>query len=245
MPKMTDLHNHALFGLDDGPPDLVETMAMIEISYGEGVRDICFTPHDSGRYTYTEEDKAAAFSATVAACQAQFPDLTLHLGSEVMAPQGGPSEWQRLTPAPLGEGQALLLECMPDIAFRDMSNALITCRSRGFVPVLAHAERYACLLRQPKRVEELRRMQVYIQINASTLLHGLFQNPMQAFATKLLRADLVDVVASDAHRAKTRSPCLAAAYQMVEKWYGAARAMRLFEQIPQQLLTMKNRKECL
>jgi protein-tyrosine phosphatase len=43
--KMIDLHNHILYGQDDGAETLEESIAMCRISYHDGIRTIVATPH--------------------------------------------------------------------------------------------------------------------------------------------------------------------------------------------------------
>jgi len=43
--EMIDLHNHLLYGLDDGPQTLKESVEMCRISFNDGVRMIVATPH--------------------------------------------------------------------------------------------------------------------------------------------------------------------------------------------------------
>ncbi len=43
--KMIDLHNHILYGQDDGAETLEESIAMCRIGYDDGIRTIVATPH--------------------------------------------------------------------------------------------------------------------------------------------------------------------------------------------------------
>ena len=42
---MIDIHNHSLFGVDDGADTLEETIAMTQAASKQGVTDIFMTPH--------------------------------------------------------------------------------------------------------------------------------------------------------------------------------------------------------
>jgi protein-tyrosine phosphatase len=42
---MIDLHNHLLYGMDDGPETLEESLEMCRIGYGDGIRTVVATPH--------------------------------------------------------------------------------------------------------------------------------------------------------------------------------------------------------
>ena len=43
--NMIDLHNHILFGIDDGPKVIEESVQMCRIGYQDGIRTIVATPH--------------------------------------------------------------------------------------------------------------------------------------------------------------------------------------------------------
>ena len=43
--EMIDIHNHILYGLDDGAKTLEESIEMCQISFNDGVRMIVATPH--------------------------------------------------------------------------------------------------------------------------------------------------------------------------------------------------------
>ncbi|RPJ04800.1 MAG: hypothetical protein EHM36_09310 [Deltaproteobacteria bacterium] len=42
---MIDLHNHILYGLDDGPETIEESLDMCRMGYGDGIHTIVATPH--------------------------------------------------------------------------------------------------------------------------------------------------------------------------------------------------------
>jgi len=42
---MIDLHNHLLYGMDDGPETLEESLEMCRIAWGDGIRTVVATPH--------------------------------------------------------------------------------------------------------------------------------------------------------------------------------------------------------
>ena len=43
--EYTDLHIHALFGVDDGAKNEADMRAMVDAAYADGVRTLCVTPH--------------------------------------------------------------------------------------------------------------------------------------------------------------------------------------------------------
>ena len=106
----------------------------------------------------------------------------------------------------------------------------------GYLPVVAHVERYHCLL---GKVDEVRRMSeegAVIQINAASLSDGVFSKKRR-FCMKLLEEGLVDIVASDAHNTESRSPSLRNALKIVTAKFGEDYACRIFKRIPEKILS--------
>ena len=42
---LADIHNHVIYGVDDGASDEKAMMALIDIARKNGTRILCFTPH--------------------------------------------------------------------------------------------------------------------------------------------------------------------------------------------------------
>lgn len=190
---MTDLHTHILPGMDDGPKDIPAALALLEQEYAQGVRNVALTSH----YHCEAEDLDAflarrerAFSAL---SEAAPRDMTLKRGCEVF-----------FSPALLSldvrklclEGTSSLLLELPILqkpAF--LNEVLLGLTSRGITPLIAHAERYLYVQRDPRLLTEWIDLGARIQVNAGS---------DAAFIRKLLRWGLVHVMASDAHHASHR-----------------------------------------
>ena len=240
MPEMVDLHNHALFGVDDGARTMAICEQMLANAYADGVRTVCFTPHyNPYSFSYSFEDLRVRFEKIAALAARRMPAMQLLLGNEIFAYPVCLTALEAGKCLPLGNGKYALIEFAPSISYREMRNAFLTCFAAGFTPVLAHAERYRCLIEKPVRVFELSDMQVGIQVNAEDLFIG---PPLKSyfFVHWLMRHDLVTVIASDAHDLDMRPHLMAVAYRKVEKKYGSATAQRLFCSNPKKYLGLNN-----
>ena len=52
-----DIHNHTLFGVDDGPPDMRESEHMLAEAKSQGAEAIILTPHyRRGMFAYPTEE---------------------------------------------------------------------------------------------------------------------------------------------------------------------------------------------
>ncbi len=240
MPEMADLHYHALLGLDDGAPDLATALSMLAISYEEGVRAVCVTLHRNLKRRIPRERRLAAFHELSCAVQERFPDLLLFHGEEI-APYSSVAEDLKCGEAStIGDTRYVLVEFSPSDPYETISLWLHRLQTMNCIPVLAHVERYAALLRVPERVSDLRDMRVLIQVNADSIL-SFSGFRTRRFVRHLLRERLVDVVASDAHDTMRRPPYMARAYEKTVKLCGAEYARRLFYTNPLRCMTEKER----
>ena len=238
MPRLADLHYHAIFGVDDGSRSIEMTEQMLAISYAEGVRVLCLTPHgDPIRFPCEREVILSRFEEIKQLCRERFPEMTLYLGNEMFAYIDSAATLAAGQFFPMGESNVALIEFSDEIGYRTMCNILQAYRAAGFRPMLAHAERYGCLLENVDFVYDLVQMRVLIQVNASSFRRSFFPSAVNRFVIRLLDKGLIDVVASDAHAVEVRTPRLLDAYAAVEKRCGSAQAQKLFYDNPVRILT--------
>lgn len=242
MAGLIDLHNHALPCVDDGAQSLEACMQMLGAAYAGGVRAICFTPHyNPSRYRTTADEVYEAYRTVCTATAQRYPDLALLLGNEIYAYHGSLESLEEGKCRSLAGGRAVLLEFSPSIGYRDMRNRFLAYITAGYQPILAHAERYACLFQNVERIKELVDMRVLIQVNAESLLR-LRRYRTYRFVHRLLSRGLVHVVASDAHSEKD-AKTFARAFRSISMRYGEAYAKQLFYANPKRILLRKQGEE--
>lgn len=234
--EFADIHNHSLFGVDDGA-DSFETMgAMLDMSYQSGVRHICFTPHyyESVESAYADVIRNR-FEEARKYCEETLPEMKLYLGTEV--------EYHYDCIDALAKGQCLsiagsryvMVDFLQACTARGIIKGVERLLNAGYIPVVAHVERYPQLY---KRIDDIRSMSdagAIIQVNASSLACGLF-SPMRRQCLKLFSKGLVDVVASDAHSVGFRNPRLDRAAELIISKFGYEYAEDVFSNIPKKIL---------
>ncbi len=227
--SFTDVHHHLLWGLDDdGPKTRQEMYGMVRRAAADGVATLVATPHvapglrffDGQLFLQRLED------ARVYAAQ-QGLNLILLPGSEILfTPYACEMLRKGQAPTLAGTDHALV-EFSPRIACQELQRSLRQVAQAGFVPVLAHCERYACLVRHPALALELKaQFPVCFQVNASTFLRrqGFW---LRRFLKRMMETGLVDFIASDAHNLSSRKVNLSDAFKEVSKRYGEETASRL------------------
>lgn len=236
MEGFVDIHTHILPGVDDGAQDGNAAMALLDRAYAAGTRRIYLTPHFRGRFRdNTAEKLMPRIRELQAAAAEKFPDLTLLPGCEI--------HYQSDAPQKLLDGELLsmngtdyvLLEFDFGARHREVYAGVDGMLSCGFVPIIAHAERYACFLEKKELAEELCRAGVLIQLNADSIL-GKTGYKVKRYCHRLLEDELVHFIASDGHDLDVRQPVLRECYQKVAKKYAPEYADALFRENALRLL---------
>lgn len=204
-----------LWGVDDGPRSEEKMKQMIEASYNDGVRKICFTPHFHPAIYGKNKDKSeAVLEALRADSKEKYPDLELFIGNELRYDVGY-LDWVRDGNCRTLNGTKYLL-----IDFSEYEEAAVIIKTlesilaSGYKPVLAHAERYRKLHFSMRQLIDLSERGVVIQVDAQSVFGGWgFSSKVRS--RKLLKMRMADIVASDAHNLSDRPPQLSKCYEYV------------------------------
>lgn len=214
--KYIDIHSHILPGVDDGAKDMETAMEMVDMAYRHGVRTMIATPHYyPGHIRYPAEHLMEVYRTTAAVIQEKYSDFTLLLGNEIYYRDEVVDKLKNRRIYTLADTHYILLEFSPSVEYDYICKAVYKCLENGYYPILAHMERYEPLWKNEKRVRELIRMGVYMQINAENFQGGFF-SAERRYCLKLLQSGLVHFIGSDCHNTQSRSPNLRHAADYLE-----------------------------
>lgn len=231
-----DIHNHILPGVDDGSGCMSETMQMLQEEYQQGVRHVVFTPHyRRGMFAIPREEIQIVYERVCEAAREQFVDMEFYLGCEYYVHKEDTGIVLNDISYQMPGARSVLLEFSYEKSFQSICEIIRKTVQSGMIPILAHIERYECLCGNLNNVASLRNDGAKIQINADSLLgkHGF---GMKRFCMKVLKEDIVDFIASDAHDTVNRTVNMKAAIEVVRKKYGSGKAESIFVTGPEQLL---------
>jgi protein-tyrosine phosphatase len=203
---MIDLHCHALPGIDDGPRDMDEALALCHAASADGIEVLAATPHlRSDHPGVRPEELAERCEQLNDALRAERLSLHVVPGGEVdlLWAQAASDEELRLASLCQG-GRALLVETPYAALGEDFEDLLFRVQVRGYRILLAHPERNATLREHPERLAALVQRGILVQVTAPAFRDeghgGLRRSPSRRFALRLVRDGLAHVVSSDAHR---------------------------------------------
>jgi protein-tyrosine phosphatase len=194
-----DLHIHLLPGLDDGPADMEESLALLAEAWKAGTRRFCATPHAGGAaagWAWSEAERLATDLAALGA-KAGFP-AEIRLGSEIALSPEILEEGRAGRLRTLGGSRYVLIETPVESLPPSYADFLFRFRSTGLVPVLAHPERCAELHRDPRRMRPLVAAGALVQITAGSVAGEEGRDARNA-SRAFLQEGWVHAIASDGH----------------------------------------------
>ncbi len=223
---LVDVHCHCLPGLDDGPQDMDESLALCRVMVEQGVRTVVATPHQLGAYelSNTVPRVMAAVHDLQAALQAEQLPLTVLPGGDVHLDHRLDRLVLEEHVLTLADGRRWLMLEMPQEQFVDITALLHRLSDAGVQCLLSHPERYAWIQGHEADIINMRmHLGLRLQITAGSLL-GDFGDVAGTLAWKWLEQGQADVVAGDAHALSLRPPRLRAAHAAIAARCGLSRA---------------------
>lgn len=205
---ITDFHSHLIPGVDDGAREPADSAAALGRFRAEGATQIITTPHFMGSLTLDQAQLDARLAeidagwellrAVIAADGVRMGgELRVERGVEVMldVPDPDLSDARlRLAGGPFALVEYPMLRLPPVNA----EFALMELRGRGWIPIVAHPERYRNLDPTLLELARFRRAGAFLQMNAGSLF-GDYGKTAAGHARHMLMAGEADFICSDYH----------------------------------------------
>jgi protein-tyrosine phosphatase len=235
-----DIHSHILPGVDDGAKNMEDTRRMLLIAYEEGIRVMVATPH----YIAGKENIPVKHLTEI--CD-QVNQIASKVSDEFQIILGNELYYNLYLLDALKRGDALtidgtryiLVEFPPNVTFYELWEGLNNCIFAGYIPILAHTERYRCLVKNSALVGELIQLGVYIQLNLSCITGNIFDIRCH-FSHKLLQKEWVHFLGTDTHSSNERAPRIRKAVDYIKKKYGEKMVKQLFWENPMTMVENKH-----
>lgn len=191
---MTDYHSHLLPGVDDGVQTVEESLEILRLYEQLGIRKVWFTPHIMEDIPNTTSGLRSRFEQF----QKRYTgNIRLHLAAEYMLDNLFKERLAHRDLLPIGEeGDHLLVETSYFNPPMDLYGMMEKIKSAGFIPVLAHPERYVYMEEADYRL--LKKRGVKFQSNLPSLV-GTYGNLVQKKTEWLYAERMINLCGTDIH----------------------------------------------
>lgn len=196
---MVDMHCHLLFGVDDGPKMIEESICILKKAKQEGVTDMIVTPHAfSPRYHVSKSEIERQIRILKDVVNLFDFQINLHMGQEVRLHDCLIENISNGTAMTLAGSRYLLLELPFEAVPTDTVTTIHSLLAKGVIPIIAHPERNRAIADKPEILELLIRQGALAQVTAGSL-SGYFGRQTQKVALQLIQANLIHSYGSDVH----------------------------------------------
>jgi protein-tyrosine phosphatase len=239
---MVDIHCHILPGFDDGSDNIEESLRMARIAAGGGTKAIIVTPHSNipdSYQNYLDKEYVDTFKELKAKIKEAKIPLEIYPGHEIFAAEDFVEQIKKRKLLTLCDSDYPLVE----FGFRERSESvyekLQLLVAEGFTPIIAHPERYAFVAEDRSAPLRLKKIGCLLQINKGSLKNKFGDNAY-AISQSIIRHEVADFVASDAHSPYMRTPYLADAHEIISELHSPQYANLILSINPEKVL--KNEK---
>ena len=241
MNKFIDIHCHILPGVDDGAKNIEDSITMCKIAVENGTGAIIATPHVfENNFEVSITDMKDNVSMLQNELDKRNIDLKIYSGFECHIHENILELIKNNPEYTLcGNRKHFLLEFDHLYIPPNFEQLLFSMQTNGLQPILAHAARNIEIKKNFDKLSNFVERGLQIQLTAASIT-GYFGWRIKWFAKKLLKNNMVDYIASDAHSASGRNTDLSKAYKITKKIIGEDKANELFISNPQKIIDEKS-----
>ena len=197
----TDIHSHLLSGIDDGVQNTDHSIYIIKRLACYGIKNFIVTPHIMAdmypNTRHTIENSLKILEKELK--NKSLNEISIHAAAEYMIDTNFNLLLDKDELLPLKDNYLLveLSYYQPPI---NLENTIHKVVDAGYIPVLAHPERYAFFHNKLDVYEELKSMGCTFQINTLSLSNH-YGKYVKKTAYYLLEEGLIDFIGTDIHHA--------------------------------------------
>ncbi len=238
---MIDIHCHILQGIDDGSSSIEESVKMAMFAESGGTKIVVATPHSNVPNSFQNLwdssllKKIKEINKILSENQCT---VRIFPGQEIFCSGRFLSLLKAGKLITLNDSKYPLVEFDFFEHSSNVYSRLEQLLAEGFVPIVAHPERYAFVCEDSSAAMRLKNMGCLLQINKGSL-NGGFGRDSYVEAHRLIEEQLADFVASDGHSPYMRTPFLGDIHEMISDLYSESYADILLKINPKLVLQNK------
>ena len=226
---MIDIHSHILFSVDDGAISLEESIEHIEKAISLGYTGIVCTAHYKV-LEFENEKYEEKFNILQREVFKRKLPINLYRGNELDLREGVMKAIDKVYT--INNSKYILIEFSRPLIYQAYIKIIDNLIDRGYVPVLAHIERYPYI--KFHDFMKLYEKKVIFQMNLSTVKN------MSKKIKFLLEEGYIQVVGTDAHRVENRNYDVSHYLEELKKIVGEKRYIELTKENPRRIVMNEN-----
>ena len=198
----TDLHSHLLPGIDDGSPDISDSIELLKGLQALGFKKIITTPHVLWEmYPNTTEIIQSKKEEMAEAISEAGLQISLHAAAEYFIDEYFQQALRKKQPLLPIHNNIVLVEFSMITAPMDLLDVFFEMQMQGYQPLIAHPERYIYLHGRKAFFDKLKDSGCQFQLNLLSLT-PYYGTAVQELADYLLKHNLYDYAGTDLHGEK-------------------------------------------
>ncbi|MGY5355788.1 tyrosine-protein phosphatase [Wenyingzhuangia sp. IMCC45467] len=194
-----DIHSHLLPDIDDGARDINDSISLIEKMKRRGITDFRITPHVLGdvweNSSTTIKEKEAELKAAL--IERGHHDVNIHAAAEYMLDDHFSNLLANDDILPLKDKYILVEMSFFNAPF-NLDDLLFRLQLKGFIPILAHPERYNYYHEDISHYEKLIENGCLFQLNLLSLTEQ-YGKSVTKMALELLKKGMYTFAGTDTH----------------------------------------------
>ncbi len=233
---MIDVHSHVLPMIDDGSRSIEETVNILKEAHKNGFNGIICTPHYlPGSYESVKESNQIIVDSLNTELSKSWYNFKLYLGNEIFLTNEFADIMQTKKATSMNDSRYVLFELSLNDKPMNVLELIDQIIDYGFVPIMAHPERYSFAKDNPDILNSIISEGVLFQCNYGSLI-GQYGRHAKILVEKLLKYDMVSFMGTDCHRQDTIyskiDECISAMYKIID----AKKFKEITEENPMKLI---------
>jgi protein-tyrosine phosphatase len=197
-----DMHSHLIPGIDDGSPDMENSLQLIRGMMELGYKKLITTPHIMwDMYRNNRQTILERLEQLRAVVKAKTLDVEINAAAEYFLDDHVQELIKNNEPLLTISGNMVLVEFSMAHLSMGLKDILFEMQMHGYQPVIAHPERYIYLEHNKEFYEELKDIGCLFQLNLLAL-GGYYGKSVHELAQYLIKKEYYDLVGTDLHHTR-------------------------------------------
>ena len=197
---MTDIHSHILYDVDDGAKSILDSIEIIKKMKSVGFNNLILTPHfiNGSRYSNDRLDNISRIKKIREHLMDNNIDINVFLGNEIFICKDIYDLVKKNIISTLNNSRYILIELPFDSQINNLYDIIYELKYQGFIPIIAHPERYTYFQKDYGLVNQLYNEGVLFQSNYLSII-GYYGTDAKNLLRYMLKNNLISYLASDIH----------------------------------------------